>query len=597
MFKLSIFRELPEKFEQLTGVDVAKFDALVGPFSDVLSGIPVQKSDIYFTESPHKLFVALCFMYSKYQDEDVAQTLGVNLENFLYYGRYYSSILNRLTIPATSDYHNYVNKTIRFYQQRVDEMAGIAISADAGISAAKSELRKKNEGLALLNQLQHQVDAKLSVEDAFELVLRNLNTKLRMDGSAILLKSSNHDGMYILNSQFGISKISVGAEISLGDYFEAKGRNIVQNKNSEKTDFTNYISDVLGLPFYVAVPISSHNETFGVLICGRLKEIKPFFPPLNEPDADLLQTLAGYISVSYTNSNMYQVLDRMVQEKTNALVQVQSQIVQSEKMASLGQLTAGIAHEINNPINFVSGNVIPLRRDFERIIELIGFYQELEASSTNTELLATIKKFKQKMDLEFTIEEINMLLEGIAEGANRTLTIVKGLRNFSRLDEADRKRASINDCMESTVTLLGSRIKEFDIEVVKHYASLPNIDCYPGQLNQVLMNIMTNSIQAIKGKGVITLTTEYIEYDELNNAPGYVIIRIKDTGHGMTQEVKDKIFNPFFTTKEVGEGTGLGLSISYGIIKKHEGRIEVVSEVGQGTEFIIVLPDIRGREE
>jgi signal transduction histidine kinase len=108
---------------------------------------------------------------------------------------------------------------------------------------------------------------------------------------------------------------------------------------------------------------------------------------------------------------------------------------------------------------------------------------------------------------------------------------------------------------------------------------------------------MTNSIQAIKGKGVITLTTEYIEYDELNNAPGYVIIRIKDTGHGMTQEVKDKIFNPFFTTKEVGEETGLGLSISYGIIKKHEGRIEVVSEVGQGTEFIIVLPDIRGREE
>jgi signal transduction histidine kinase len=265
------------------------------------------------------------------------------------------------------------------------------------------------------------------------------------------------------------------------------------------------------------------------------------------------------------------------------LQSTQALLVQSEKMASLGQLTAGLAHEINNPINFVSANITPLKRDIEEIMSLLQKYAELEHGNA-THKLEEILHLRNEIDLSYTINEIKSLIAGIEEGSKRTAEIVKGLRNFSRTDENEMKKTNINQGIQSTLFLLQNKLNEKNIEISKVFGDLPEINGYSGQLNQVFMNLLTNAIDAIGSNGKIFITT--------SSENSHVKISIRDTGEGMTDEVKKKLFDPFFTTKDVGKGTGLGLSISYGIIEKHNGKIEVKSEPRLGTEFIITLPPL-----
>lgn len=259
----------------------------------------------------------------------------------------------------------------------------------------------------------------------------------------------------------------------------------------------------------------------------------------------------------------------------------QEQLVQSEKMASLGQLTAGIAHEINNPVNFVTANIQPLKDDLSEVIKVIENYERIVKEKGLQNDFSEVDEFKKKHDFNLTMNEINDLLKGIGDGALRTSEIVKGLRNFSRLDQNVFRKANINESIESTLTLLHSNYKN-RIEIIKEYGDLPEVDCYPGQLNQVFMNILSNAIQAISDDGKIFIKTNFKD--------NKIRISIKDTGIGMSEEVRKKIFDPFFTTKEVGKGTGLGLSISFGIIRKHNGEIEVFSKPGEGSEFVIKIP-------
>ncbi|WP_020527551.1 sensor histidine kinase [Flexithrix dorotheae] len=277
------------------------------------------------------------------------------------------------------------------------------------------------------------------------------------------------------------------------------------------------------------------------------------------------------------------VLNELNEELSKALEKLknmQNQLVNAEKMASLGQLTAGIAHEINNPINFVSGNISPLVRDFKDIkalfIEMQNFSQKLE-----THQKMEFDKIIQSADLTFVEEEIEALINGIEEGANRTKEIVAGLRNFSRIDEVKKKKVNIHEGINSTLTLLNNKIKN-RITIHKDFGELPLVSCFPSKLNQVFMNLLNNAIQAITDNGDIYITTQLD--DER------VLISIRDTGLGISSKLQSKIFDPFFTTKEIGKGTGLGLSISYGIIKDHGGEIKVFSELGKGAEFLISLP-------
>lgn len=263
------------------------------------------------------------------------------------------------------------------------------------------------------------------------------------------------------------------------------------------------------------------------------------------------------------------------------LQQTQSQLVQSEKMASLGQLTAGIAHEINNPINFMASNVGPLKRDLVDLFAILAQYEHLVHEHKLQNTFAQVETLKQQLDYAFLVEEIDKLLEGIEEGARRTTEIVRGLRNFSRLNEEGQKLANINQGLDATLLMLKHQLKN-RVEVVRNYQEFPDVFCYPGKLNQAFLNILSNASQAIKGEGKIFIKTSF---------DGEIVtIAIKDTGEGMSAEVKQRIFEPFFTTKDVGEGTGLGLSITYGIIEDHDGNIEVYSAPGQGTEFVITLP-------
>jgi two-component system NtrC family sensor kinase len=268
------------------------------------------------------------------------------------------------------------------------------------------------------------------------------------------------------------------------------------------------------------------------------------------------------------------------------LKSTQMKLVETEKMASLGQLTAGVAHEINNPINFVGSNVKPLRLDFLELFSLIDKYKEAGIKPDKKELLSAADEYSQKIDLDFIKEEILSLLDGIEEGANRTTEIVQSLRTFSRTDELILKPADVNKAILSTLILLRSTIPYY-IEIKPVLNRLPLLNCYPGKISQVLMNLINNSIQAIKAKGhndheSITITT--VDY------PENIIIEITDTGIGMSNEVRQRIFEPFFTTKNVGEGTGLGLSIVFGIIEDHRGAVDVHSEPGKGTSFMIRLP-------
>ena len=253
--------------------------------------------------------------------------------------------------------------------------------------------------------------------------------------------------------------------------------------------------------------------------------------------------------------------------------ETQAKLVHTAKMASLGQLVAGIAHELNNPISFIYSNVSHLSDYGQRLIRLV---QTAEKSPKDLE------KVKEEVEFDYIVKDLPKLIQSCEEGARRTRDIVLGLRNFSRLDEAKVKEVDIHDGIDSTLDLLAGEMRP-RIKVVKKYGEIPPILCYPSQLNQVFMNVISNAIHAIKDSGVITITTSL-------KTKNQVEISIRDSGVGMSKEVQERLFDPFFTTKGVSQGTGLGMSITYGIVEKHGGEIRVKSKLGQGTEFIILLP-------
>ncbi|MEM6641773.1 MAG: ATP-binding protein [Bacteroidota bacterium] len=275
----------------------------------------------------------------------------------------------------------------------------------------------------------------------------------------------------------------------------------------------------------------------------------------------------------------------IMNQTLDQLKSTQGQLVHSEKMASLGQLTAGIAHEINNPINFVFNGIDSLRRNLQDLTLVLKKYDEIDRELADSKLVKAAIKIKEQIEYGELRKDLESLVDDIKEGAVRTIEIVKGLRVFSRLDEEDMKDANINECLDATLVLLKNKTKN-KISVSKNYDDqLPEILCYPGQLNQVFMNIINNAIQAIPDEcenAEISVSTRAMDNG--------ISISLKDNGSGMSDEVKQRIFEPFFTTKPVGVGTGLGMSISYGIIEKHHGKLRVESQVGVGTEFIIELP-------
>jgi two-component system NtrC family sensor kinase len=280
------------------------------------------------------------------------------------------------------------------------------------------------------------------------------------------------------------------------------------------------------------------------------KELEAVRSRAEREAAEVRAALAG--ELAHTNQEL---------EATNRkLKETHTYLIQSEKMASLGQLVAGIAHEINNPLAFVINNIFVVQQSLDRLIS--------ETSDISPSSLPRLDKVRRQVG--------EML-----EGAERVKDLVSKLRTFSRLDEGEFKTVNIHESIESVLLFLRHKMQD-RIEVERNYGSVDHLSCFAGELNQVIMNVIANAIDSIEGRGKITLTTKQQD--------GYFCISVRDTGKGIPPEIRNRVFEPFFTTKPVGHGTGLGLAISYGILKAHDGSIELVSEEGKGTEFTLKIP-------
>ncbi len=380
--------------------------------------------------------------------------------------------------------------------------------------------------------------------------------------------------------------------------------------NSQRTFIFSFIALLITLLIgiktssWIVKPIQSLNASVNQVTQGDLGQniLVEGSGELRTLAINFNQMIARLRSSQSDLQNYNQQLETTLED----LKKTQLQLIQNEKMSSLGQLVAGVAHEINNPVNFIAGNISHAQVYVEDMLLILGIYQKYY-SKIPKEITTEIED--QDIELEFIQEDILKVLMSMRVGADRIQGIVKSLRNFSRLDESEVKEADIHEGIDSTLLILQSKLQGKNdrpsIEVCKNYGDLPLIECYPGQLNQVFMNLLVNAIDALedrldkqdinsqdannasennKNSPKITITTEVIDQQEIS-------IKFSDNADGMPESISSKIFNPFFTTKAVGRGTGLGLAISYQIItEKHKGKLECISQLHQGTEFMITLP-------
>lgn len=481
------------------------------------------------------------------------------------------------------------------------------------ILSTKTELRPRESGarmeLAMYAKAKNTQDKVVGFVEAVLLIDQNFinNLRNRMNLEIVLtllgkeqvfatmpelgtisaefftLKSAQADGFFDLNLKespyrFMVKRTRWGdSEMVLGIGASKQAASTVL-KNINYAFFT-VVGTIVVLLIFLSIVSSKILLRPISIILDALRNIdfdaEPIKIPVNN-DTELGLLAEGYNDMSHRVFTAQKALKEKIKELESANAQIreaQTKLVHTAKMASLGQLVAGVAHELNNPIGFIYSNMSHLRDYSQKLIKLV---EAAEAKATD------LKKEKSEVEYDYILKDLPKLITSCEEGARRTRDIVLGLRNFSRLEEAQLKDVDLHEGLDNTLSLLSGEMKN-RIEVTKQYGRLPKVHCYASQLNQVFMNILSNAVQAIEGSGQLTIRTEQLGADKVQ-------ISIKDTGKGMSKQTLEKIFDPFFTTKATGKGTGLGLSISYGIIQSHGGEIIAHSEPGRGTEFKIVLP-------
>ncbi|WP_413163251.1 PAS domain S-box protein [Capilliphycus salinus ALCB114379] len=377
-----------------------------------------------------------------------------------------------------------------------------------------------------------------------------------------------------------------------------------------ETEMRQFLMQLNCLSF-LSIPIQTQLGEIGIICCIHHQKTHRW----HENEIELLKAVTDQLAIAINQAQLYaqtqanatqaQAQAQQLEVALQQLQQTQTQLIQTEKMSSLGQMVAGIAHEINNPVTFVYSNVIPAIEYTNDLLNLLSLYQEYYP-----EPVPEIQQQIEEIELDFIQEDLPKLLNSMRIGADRIRQIVVSLRSFSRLDEAEFKAVDLHQGIESTLLILQNRLKDHagqvGIEVIKNYGNLPLVECYAGQMNQVFMNILVNAIDALNEENIQRINCRSSDLDcqddvcskkprieiqtEVVNS-NWVMIRIADNGPGIPQQVRNKLFDPFFTTKPIGRGTGLGLSISYQIVvEKHQGQLECYSEVGEGSEFIIQIP-------
>jgi len=342
----------------------------------------------------------------------------------------------------------------------------------------------------------------------------------------------------------------------------------------------------------LVIPVQAGENLYAILYLNQCAEVRYW----SKNDQKLAQAVADQLAISIKQAHLYaqtqqqaaasEAQTKHLMETLHQLRLTQTQLIQSEKMSSLGRVVAGVAHEINNPINFISGNLPYVENYVQDLTHLIRTYQE------QCDQNATLQHLGEAIELDFLLTDLPRILTSMKSGADRIRQIVLSLRNFARLDEAQCKLVDIHEGLESTLLFLRSQFSS-EIQIMQNYGQLPLVTCYPQQLNQAVMSILLNAAESLKdwqgAQKIIAIATDFVSATALQ--PAKVRIIITDNGRGIPQVIQSQIFDPFFTTKDVGQGSGLGLTVSYQtIVTQHQGRLQCVSEVGLGAEFMIEIP-------
>lgn len=463
---------------------------------------------------------------------------------------------------------------------------------DALLTVTKAVRVVYHDGRPLLLIQARDIGHEREIEDALEQTLSQLRATLESTGNGILVidwhgKVSNMNRLFSAMWNIPGELLQAGDEAALFEFlaghvvesglFRNRLQEIVSSSESE---------DLFRLEDGRIFECRSRPQYLGERIIGRvfgfndITERKHAEEALRESRDQLeARVLERTADLQKANSTLQMEKQRQ-EDLIRKLGEAQSQLLQSEKMASIGVLAAGVAHEINNPIGFVNSNVVMLQRYAQDMLKLLTAYERIEADHA-TDALRGITRLKQEIDLDFLREDLPQLLAESLDGLMRVKRIVQDMKDFSHVDGAERQLANLEKGLDSTLNVVWNELK-YKAEVVKEYGKIPDIECFPSQLNQVFMNLLVNAAHAIQDRGRVTIRTGHDD--------AFVWVEVEDTGGGIRPELLGRIFEPFFTTKPVGKGTGLGLSLSYGIVQKHGGRIEVQSRPGKGSVFRVILP-------
>ncbi|WP_373528370.1 PAS domain S-box protein [Nostoc sp.] len=502
---------------------------------------------------------------------------------------------------------------------------------------AEKALQALAQREALLNRLSSQIRASLDINYIVETAVQEIRNLFQIDRCAFFWYRQDADlpyweRVYEAKSSFLPCLLNfqeaANAEIEL---IAAKtlSREIIRVDDIETVDdrtARQFMQD-FGFTAFMSLPVHTQSGEIGTFSCGYCNGFRPWL----DNEVELLQAVTVQLAIAIDQAKLYtqsRIAAQTAQDKAQQLEaamlelqQTQAQLIQTEKMSGLGQLVAGVAHEINNPVNFIYGNISHASEYIKDLLYLVELYQQNYCPP-----IPEIHEQIYAIDLDFIKQDLPKILDSMNMGAERIRQIVLSLRNFSRLDEDGMKAVDIHEGMDSTLLLLQHRLKAKpgcpDIKVIRDYGNLPSIVCHAGQMNQVFMNLLANAIDVLEESFVICHTLrEGVGVASRREAPmslvnnteqrtndqakmifpqirirtliqeDYVIISIADNGLGMTEEVRKRLFDPFFTTKPVGKGTGMGLSISYQIVvKKHSGQIQCISAPGEGAEFVIMIP-------
>ena len=504
-----------------------------------------------------------------------------------------------------------------YYEGTVEEITKRR-HTEAALRRSEERLREKALREAVLNHLTEQIRQSLDLDTILETTVQKIHDVLqiercyftwyRPEGEQAVWEIVKEARVPALTSVLGLyPSVQLWTEKSL----KLEMMRIDEVSKCEEQVLREFLLSV-GFKSLLSLPLSTRSGRLGILACANVTGSRLW----SDSEVELMRSVTDRLAIAIDQAELYtqaraaaqqaQLQAEQLSQTLRELQKTQAQLIQTEKMSSLGQLVAGIAHEINNPVTFIDGNITHATNYFQELLEVVEIYDE-----HYPETVAEIQELTEEIDLEFIKEDLPKVLSSMKIGSERIREIVLSLRNFSRLDEAQMKPVDIHQGIENTLLILQNRL--MNIEIVKEFGKLPKVECYAGQLNQVFMNILNNAIDALERQPLpraIAIHTEIAIASGSGSAScgdgdlspaqspanpkasiDCIAIRIKDNGPGMNDEVKCRLFDPFFTTKPVGKGTGLGLSISYQIVvEKHHGILECFSEPGQGSEFVIQIP-------